>query len=111
MECHWFAKGLRSNGHHRPPGAIEGRHVAGLRAKGFETSWMSAVRVILSQALAIVIAMAFHLQPVFAIALVISFSLPTAKMMLPPAEEQGLYVQQAVGIITATTVSLLLSGP
>jgi len=83
----------------------------GLRANSIEIFLMSAVRMILSPILAIVVAMLFGLQPVFAIALVISFSLPTAKMVLPLAREEGLYVKQSAGIISVTTVSLLFVWP
>ncbi len=84
---------------------------AGVRANAVEIFWMSAVRVILSPLLAIVIAMTLGLQPVFAIALVISFSLPTAKMVFPLAKEEGFYVEQSAGIISMTTLSLLLVWP
>jgi len=86
-------------------------NAAGVRANAIEIFLMSAVRVILSPALAIIIAMVFNLQPVFAIALVISFSLPTAKMVFPLAKEEGFYVEQSAGIISMTTVSLLLVWP
>ena len=82
-----------------------------ISTNAIEISWMSAVRMILSPALAIIIATGFDLQPVFAIALVISFSLPTAKMVLPLAREQNLYVEQTAGIITVTTVSLIFVWP
>ena len=86
-------------------------NAAGVRTNAIEIFWMSAVRVILSPLLAIIIAMVFDLQPVFSIALVISFSLPTAKMVFPLAKEEGFYVEQSAGIISMTTVSLLLVWP
>jgi malonate transporter len=111
----WLEKILLSVGNAAIPLALiavgMSLNAAGVRAYVFEISWMSAVRVILSPTLAIVIAMVLGLQPVFAIALVISFSLPTAKMVLPLAEEQGVYVEQTAGIITVTTLSLLLVWP
>ena len=83
----------------------------GLWAKAFEIGCMSAVRVMVSPALAIVVAIAFKLPPVFTIALVSSFSLPAAKMVLPLARKQGVYVEQTAGIITMTTLSLLVVWP
>ncbi len=82
-----------------------------IRANAIEIITMSAVRVVLSPALAILIAILLDLQPVFAIALVISFSLPTAKMVFPLAQEEGFYVEQSAGIISMTTVSLLFVWP
>lgn len=86
-------------------------NTTGVRTNAIEILWMSAIRVILSPLLAIVIAMMFGLQPVFAIALIISFSLPTAKMVFPLAREEGVYAEQSAGIISMTTVSLLLVWP
>jgi predicted permease len=82
-----------------------------MRENAAEIAWMSAARVILSPALAIVVAKVFGLSSVFAIALVVSFSLPTAKMVLPLAEEHGTYVKQAAGIIAVTTASLVVLWP
>ena len=111
----WLEKTLLTFGNASIPLALlavgMSLNAAGVRANAIEISWMSTVRVILSPALAIAIAMAFDLQPVFAVALVISFSLPTAKMVLPLAREQGLYVEQTAGIITVTTSSLLFVWP
>lgn len=81
--------------------------VASIRENEAEIAWVSAVRMILSPALAIVVAKLFRLSPVFSIALIVSFSLPTAKMVLPLAEENGTYIEQASGIITVTTVSMV----
>lgn len=78
-----------------------------IRENAAEIAGISAVRVILSPALALVVAKLFRLSPVFAIALVVSFSLPTAKMVLPLAEEHGTYVEQTAGIIAVTTASLV----
>ena len=69
------------------------------------------MRVILSPALAFLVAKLFGLSPVFAVALVVSFSLPTAKMVLPLADENKTYVKQAAGIIALTTVSLVVVWP
>jgi predicted permease len=81
------------------------------RENAAEIAWISSVRVILSPVLALFCAKLFGLPPVFAIALVVSFSLPTAKMVLPLADENGIYVQPAAGIIALTTVSLAIVWP
>ena len=73
--------------------------------------WMSAARMILSPVLAIFVAKLFELSSVFAIALVVSFSLPTAKMVLPLAIEHKTYVKQSAGIIALTTASLVAVWP
>ena len=59
--------------------------------------WVSVVRVVASPILAILIAMASGLSPFYSIALVISFSLPTAKMAFALAESRGVYVRQMRG--------------
>jgi len=82
-----------------------------MRENAAEIAWMSAARVILSPAIAIVVAKAFGLSSVFAIALVVSFGLPTAKMVFPLAEEHETYVKEAAGIITVTTASLIVLWP
>lgn len=78
-----------------------------IRENATEIALISAVREILSPVLAIIVAKVFGLSPVFAIALILSFSLPTAKMVLPLAEEQGTYTEQAAGIIAVTTTSMV----
>jgi len=78
-----------------------------IRENAAEIAGVSAVRMLLSPALAIIVAKMFGLSPVFAIALIVSFSLPTAKMVLPLAEEHRTYVKQAAGIITVTTASMV----
>lgn len=82
-----------------------------VRSNACEIAGMSAVRMILSPLLAIIVAKLFALQPVFAVALVVSFSLPTAKMVLPLAVEYKTYVEQAAGIIALTTASMLVCWP
>ncbi len=76
-----------------------------------EVLWVSAVRMVASPILAIVIAKVFGLSPVYSIALVISFSLPTAKMAFALAESQGVYVRAMAAIVTITTISLLAIYP
>lgn len=82
-----------------------------MRENAGEIAWMSVVRVIISPALAIGVALLFGLEGVFAVALVVSFSLPTAKMVLPLAEEAGVYVKPAAGVIAVTTASVLVVWP
>jgi len=68
-------------------------------------------RVVVSPILAIFIARAFGLSPVYSIALVISFSLPTAKMAFALAESHGVYVRAMAAIVTITTISLIVIYP
>lgn len=76
-----------------------------------EVLWVSVVRVIASPLLAILIARAFGLSPVYAIALVISFSLPTAKMAFALAESHDVYERAMAAIVTLTTISLVVVYP
>jgi len=76
-----------------------------------EAMWVTLVRVIASPILAILFAKLFGLSPVYAIALVISFSLPTAKMAFALAERHGVYEEQMGAIVTLSTVSLVVSFP
>jgi malonate transporter and related proteins len=76
-----------------------------------EVLWVSAVRVIASPILAIVVARAFGLSPVYAVALVVSFSLPTAKMAFAIAESHGVYERAMAAIVTITTLSMLVMYP
>ena len=76
-----------------------------------EVLWVSTVRVLASPILAIFIARAFGLSPVYSIALVISFSLPTAKMAFALAESHGVYVRTMAAIVTITTISLVVIYP
>lgn len=82
-----------------------------IRTNVAEIIGISAVRMILSPTLAIIFARLFKLPPVFAVALVVSFSLPTAKMVLPLAIEHETYVPQSSGIIAMTTASLIIVWP
>jgi len=76
-----------------------------------EVLWVSMVRVVASPLLAIVIARAFGLSPVYSIALVISFSLPTAKMAFAIAESHGVYERAMAAIVAITTLSLVVVYP
>jgi malonate transporter and related proteins len=76
-----------------------------------EAVWVSVVRVVASPILAILVAKAFGLSSFYSVALVISFSLPTAKMAFALAESHGLYVKAMAAIVTITTISLLVIYP
>jgi malonate transporter and related proteins len=76
-----------------------------------EVLWVSMVRVVASPILAIFIARVFALSPVYSIALVISFSLPTAKMAFAMAESHGVYVRAMAAIVMITTLSLVVIYP
>ncbi len=76
-----------------------------------EVLWISIARVVVSPILAIAIARLFALSPLYSIALVISFSLPTAKMAFAVAENHGVYVRPMAAIVTITTISLPIVYP
>jgi hypothetical protein len=76
-----------------------------------EAVWVTLVRVVASPVLAIVVAKLFGLPPLYSIALVISFSLPTAKMAFALAEKHGTYEGQMAAIVTMTTISLIVVFP
>jgi malonate transporter and related proteins len=76
-----------------------------------EVLWVSMVRVVASPILAILVAVAFGLSPIYSIALVISFSLPTAKMAFAIAESHGMYARAMAAIVTITTLSLVVIYP
>jgi malonate transporter len=76
-----------------------------------EALWISAIRVVASPVLAIAVARLLALSPVYSIALVISFSLPTAKMAFALAEDNGVYVKAMAAIVTLTTVSIVIGYP
>ncbi|MDD2902609.1 MAG: AEC family transporter [Syntrophales bacterium] len=111
----WLDKTLLTVGSAAIPSALLAVGMAlsapSIRENLAEIAGVSAVRVILSPALAILVAKLFRLSPVFAIALVVSFSLPTAKMVLPLAEEHRTYVKESAGIIAVTTASLVAVVP
>jgi len=86
-------------------------NVSNLKKQFTEITWMSGVRVILSPALAIILAMGLNLSPVFAIALVISFGLPTSQLVLPTAEQYEVYEECSAGITTLTTLAFMVTWP
>jgi predicted permease len=73
--------------------------------------WISLVRVIVSPLLAILAARWLVLSPAYSISLVISFSLPTAKMAFGVAEKFGEYEEQMAEIIALTTLSMVVVFP
>lgn len=111
----WVSETLLELGHGAIPAALiavgMSLNAVSIRENAAEIVSMSAVRVLLSPALAFLVAKIFGLSPIFAIALVIAFSLPTAKMVLPLAEENKTYVCESAGIIALTTVSLVVVWP
>jgi hypothetical protein len=84
---------------------------AAIRESFREALWVTLIRVVASPILAIEVARLFGLSPLYSIALVISFSLPTAKMAFALAEKHEIYVEQMAAIVTMTTVSLLVVFP
>lgn len=76
-----------------------------------DVALISAARVIASPVLAIGVSKLFALSPAYAIALVVSFSLPTAKMAFALAEAHGVYVRPLAAILAVTTISMVISYP
>jgi malonate transporter len=76
-----------------------------------EVLWISIVRVVISPALTIVAAMILRLSPVFAIALVLSFGIATAQMVVPLCEKAEAYHAEAADVVAATTVSMVVTLP
>ncbi|MEM1368782.1 MAG: AEC family transporter [Cyanobacteria bacterium P01_H01_bin.15] len=86
-------------------------NVDNLKKQLAEVSWMSGIRVILSPALALFLAQTLNLSPVFAIALILSFGLPTSQLVLPTAEQYGVYEECSAGITTLSTLAFLITWP
>ena len=112
----WLDKTLQSLGAATLPTALvaSGMSIstAALKEDVFELVWVSGVRMILSPVLAVVVAKVFGLSPVFAIALVLSFGLPTAQMVVALCEEEEVeYTKPAAAIVTTTTVALVVTLP
>ncbi len=82
-----------------------------LREDFGEVSWISFIRVVASPLLAIGVAWWFALTPLYSIALVISFGLPTAKMAFALAESHGEFERPMAAIVTITTLSIALMYP
>jgi malonate transporter len=76
-----------------------------------EVSWISLVRMVASPLLAIEVARWFTLTPLYSVALVISFGLPTAKMAFALAEHYDEYERPMAAIVTITTLSMALLYP
>ncbi len=76
-----------------------------------DVSSISTIRVVASPILAIEVARLFALSPAYAIALVVSFSLPTAKMAFALAEGHGVYVKPLAAIVAVTTLSMMIVYP
>lgn len=111
----WFDSTLRVLGQ----GAIP----LALLAVGMTLSWsclqehageilgMSCARMLVSPALALLVARLFDLPPVFAVALVVSFSQPSAKMTLPLAQQYDVYTKQTAGLVAVTTAAVAVVWP
>ncbi len=76
-----------------------------------EVSWISFIRMVASPLLAIGVAWWFALTPLYSVALVISFGLPTAKMAFALAESHGEFERPMAAIVTVTTLSMALLYP
>ncbi|MGA7979926.1 MAG: AEC family transporter, partial [Chromatiaceae bacterium] len=91
----WLDQTLRSLGAAAVPTALVASGMAISLAEVTqhfgEVLWISVVRVLISPALAIAVAMALGLSPTLSIALVLSFGIATAQLIVPLSEEAGVY--------------------
>jgi len=85
--------------------------LAEVRQHAGEVLRISVVRVVLSPALAIALAMGLGMSPMLSIALVLSFGLGTAQLLVPLAEKAGQYRTEAAAIVGATTVAMVVVLP
>jgi malonate transporter len=76
-----------------------------------EVSWISLIRMVAAPLLAIEVARWFALTPLYSVALVISFGLPTAKMAFALAESYGVFTRPMAAIVTITTLLMALLYP
>jgi malonate transporter and related proteins len=76
-----------------------------------EVLWISGVRVVVSPLIAIGAARLLSLPPLYAIVLVIVFSLPTAKMVFALAEAHGVSAKPLATVVALTTVSTVVTFP
>lgn len=76
-----------------------------------EVLWMSMVRAVISPALAIGVAIALDLSAPAAIALVLSFGIATAQMVVPLCDRAGVYESKAAGVVAVTTLSMIITLP
>lgn len=72
---------------------------------------ITLVRVIVSPALAMVLAWALGMSPMLSIALVLSFSVATAQLIVPMADKAQTYRAEAAAIVGATTVAMIVTLP
>ena len=111
----WLDKTLSTLGAAAVPTALVASgmaiSLAEVRRHGGEVLWISLVRVVISPALAIVLAMGLGMSPMLSIALVLSFGLGTAQMLVPLAEKAGQYRTEAAAIVGATTVAMVVVLP
>jgi malonate transporter len=85
--------------------------LASWREEMAEIAWMSVTRVVVAPALAVGVAKLMDLSAVLAVALVVGFALPTAQMVFPLCEERDRYANRAAGIISVTTMSMIVIWP
>ena len=76
-----------------------------------EVLWISLVRVVISPASAIGVALALDLPPPVAIALVLSFGIATAQMVVPLCERVGVYQSKAAEVVAITTLAMIITLP
>jgi predicted permease len=85
--------------------------LAEIRQHFGEVLRISVVRVLISPALAIAVAIGLGLSPTFSIALVLSFGIATAQLIVPLSEKAGVYRTEAAAVVAATTVSMVITLP
>jgi len=111
----WLDASLRGLGAAATPAALVAVGMAvsggGFQTRRVEVSLMSLFRVVISPVMAIGLAFLMGLSPFFSIALVVSFSLPTAKMVFALAESYKTYSEEAANTIVVTTASMVVVFP
>lgn len=76
-----------------------------------EVLWISAVRMLISPALALIFAIGLGMSPTLSIALVLSFGIATAQLIVPLSERAGVYRTEAAAVVGATTVAMAVTLP
>jgi len=76
-----------------------------------EVLWISVVRVLVAPALAIVVAIGLEMSPTLSIALVLSFGIATAQLLVPLSEKAEVYRTESAAIVGATTVAMVATLP
>ncbi|MBK1645821.1 hypothetical protein CKO25_14390 [Thiocapsa imhoffii] len=111
----WLNQTLQSLGSAAVPTALVAAGMAisliEVRKHMAEVIWITIVRVIISPALAIALAMMLGMSPMLSIALVLSFGVATAQLIVPLSEKSGVYRTEGASIVGTTTVAMVFTLP